>query len=1004
MQQFNNAVSQVRSHTGMVEREVRFGKFVKGQFRPGVDSDVFLSLLSRLGLSNTRPSITQTRIYSEQRGPSYREIRNIETNEMTTQKKTNVKNLDIVDYGVRINVAIEEPIPRLPNNLGAPYTRNRTRYQKTVLMNNIKFTFHLTIIAPSDGNRYPIYEVEVEYPNYPLSEAEVSRLFNTVYNTVIPMKIRDIHNVIRHFNYIMNPDTVTTLNNTVKSISKNKKSSVSYEVVNETESSVEIEATALNLRPMRVTGATVEDAKRKVAMNILNILHSVPQIDFRHNKPIDTDISRYMTIKSGDFSCSQKADGVHSYLVLCEYGTFILSGQHMANKISRTASPKTLILEGEYITVSGQSFFLAFDLLYYEYLYLGESMAVRQNKLAEMVLKISVHLPVAVKRFYDNTDSSTLKRMFRGKLKDQYLIPPSKVISNKGVQTIDTPPQYESDGIIFTGNTAYSISRIYKWKPVNQLTIDFSVNNSGYLSVADKGGLTVFKGTKEHPIAPVRFAGLAVGQVGEILYDIKTGSFKLIRHRWDKNSPNYTTVAADVWNVLHNHVSKESLLGQDMILLRKYHNQVKNNMIQRNVKHGDIVLDIGGGRGGDLTKYLKAEANTVVFVEPDINNLRDLQQRLKSMRLKPHQTRFLYLNAYGQDTDKILEFLKTHNIHKVDLVAMFFSLTFFFNQKSDLTDLLRTIYSTLRKHGKFIGTVMDGNKTAKLLDNNGGIYNNGYFQVKYLKESESWTPRIQLNLPKDTIVGEQDENLVYFDKLQKLSQDKLHLVHYTGFVSSPLLSDSQNVVNGLYNQFVLCRSNTDILQPDELQQVKKGVYRVGVLGDGSCFIHSLLYCISQSYRDMPNKERAKFVKNYRKEIAERVDEYLNVRNYTTILDRDEFYNTIKSKDEWITSTQYEFFSYVHQINIVVLSHCMEVAQVNGKITVDTLDYPYSTTVVIYNIEDTHYEPIVVDYQDPPCTPQDTKSYNPQILTKDGKLSIFRRYDMFPRVLLKNGRI
>lgn len=351
-----------------------------------------------------------------------------------------------------------------------------------------------------------------------------------------------------------------------------------------------------------------------------------------------------------------------------------------------------------------------------------------------------------MKKVYTENLTPALGKLFDPdkKVENYYELAPIWCIKMYTIRKPIKTPYYETDGLVFTSKNPYTnpytntqkrLVPVYKWKPINRLTIDFQVGRGQggdmVLLVKTNNELVVFNCTSgkrnvvEKPmtarVSPKHRNKVVVGQIAEFIY-VGNGYFDFVRSRSDKKYPNNLNVARDVWDVIHNHVDEKMLVGDDMTLLRKHHNQIKLNHIKTFVSRDDIVLDIGGGRGGDLDKYIEAEPKIVVFVEPNADNLAVLYGRLKGLRYRYktgtddvyRNTRFYALQAYGQETDKIQSYLKSIGIDKVDVVAMFFSLTFFYGKESDLTELSNTIRKCARPDSLLIGTVMDGMETALL--------------------------------------------------------------------------------------------------------------------------------------------------------------------------------------------------------------------------------------------------------------------------------------------------
>ena len=206
---------------------------------------------------------------------------------------------------------------------------------------------------------------------------------------------------------------------------------------------------------------------------------------------------------------------------------------------------------------------------------------------------------------------------------------------------------YKTDGYIFmpetmpydSGNDELSFNKrvltkyadIVKWKSAYNMTIDFAIiwtSNFIQLYVGDKNSndslpskpyikISLFVGTPKFPFNPndIDLTGLIdrkeqipSGSIVEFRWDITINKFVMTRIREDKDSPNLSTTASNNWEMIHLPIDIEVLKGRSDALIRKYHNRVKRNLFtessDRIGNRGKSLLDIGIGRGGDLSKML----------------------------------------------------------------------------------------------------------------------------------------------------------------------------------------------------------------------------------------------------------------------------------------------------------------------------------------------------------------------------------------------------------------
>jgi len=79
----------------------------------------------------------------------------------------------------------------------------------------------------------------------------------------------------------------------------------------------------------------------------------------------------------------------------------------------------------------------------------------------------------------------------------------------------------------------------------------------------------------------------------------------------------------------HLKVTSVLFLSKMTQEMRKLHNKCKGDVIYNYVSPGDLVLDCGCGRGGDLHKWKKSQARKVVAIDPDGDSL--IEARIRAL-------------------------------------------------------------------------------------------------------------------------------------------------------------------------------------------------------------------------------------------------------------------------------------------------------------------------------------------------------------------------------------
>jgi hypothetical protein len=603
------------------------------------------------------------------------------------------------------------------------------------------------------------------------------------------------------------------------------------------------------------------------------------------------DISHMFNNKIPLYSSTNKLNGNVYYLVLDRNNAYFINQSNCFYFIIEQQFSRTL-LHGEFF--NGQ--YNIFDCLISNYKNIS---ALPHSQRLKQVPQINT-------KFF----KTNIKQFFSGKLSDSVL---------KCKKYIDeTFKRGDNDGIIFTPVGEYFDGPILKWKFPEMMSIDFQLanekmsdNNKMFdLLVYSENGNVVFS-TMSIDNKNKLFDKISSGMIVECVYE--NNKFKAYKIRNDKDKPNYISVANDVFSDMKNPFTFESLIqsiesaegkeikeekGKECLdEMRKYNNLVKKNLINKFSKNAN-VLDLGFGRGGDIWKYSQNKTKLVIGVEPNKENRDESKQRIKQViATDDNITKFVVLPFKAQENLLISEKLERKN---VDVVSSFFSLTFFFENEDELDKLCNTVSQNLRIGGKFIGTFMDGNETFKLLQGKEKIENECFKIEKKYVDSDKTNFGMKINIHlKDTIVNEQEEYLSFFDILKnKLEKWGLK------FISSEMFSfKSQNKtinqLTNLYRWFIFERVKTEkeikqeIYNEENIKLIKKlkenelsplkheyieeikleydksegdKFVRIGTIGDGSCFFHSVLSSLGfDEYKTSHNK--TKFIYGYREAIS-----------------------------------------------------------------------------------------------------------------------------------------
>jgi SAM-dependent methyltransferase len=537
------------------------------------------------------------------------------------------------------------------------------------------------------------------------------------------------------------------------------------------------------------------------------------------------------------YTVTHKTDGVRKLLVLRDDAIWLVMSPNKINKIALNQSDRRgYIFDGELVPIENRKNladtviyrYYVFDTLVIPFSKDTVTASIQNRSHRDRMLKADFFTMENDKSylfFHNNILTVSTKNFKALTLTGDHEF--FKVM-NEMEATKELLP-YDTDGYIFTsesmpynsGNDKHPIYQrkltdmkdICKWKSPEQITIDFLIKHSPnniLLYSIDNEEYVKFEGNDNTPFIQNEYSvdneseitkNLPDNTIVEYKFYIDTvnpnnSKFIPIRVRDDKPKPNSLEVAKDNWSMIHDPIKLSTLLGKDMILMRKYHNRIKDLLFKLpcsyNNSHGDnygkTLLDIGSGMGGDLNKM--KEYSKVILVEPNLDNISELIQRLEN-RYKQYNTyiissdqddknviyrvkqavnsnhKFIIVNTGGENTNLINTVRQLFIQDKVDVVSSMLSMSFFWKSKDMVNSLVETIGTSLKPTGKFIYLTIDGDLVKE------------FFSPTYSKtdlgtkvdfdfgslEVDLKTNKVIIDLP-NTIVGRQEEYLVILDDLR----------------------------------------------------------------------------------------------------------------------------------------------------------------------------------------------------------------------------------------------
>ncbi|KAK9460203.1 mRNA capping enzyme-domain-containing protein [Lipomyces oligophaga] len=142
-----------------------------------------------------------------------------------------------------------------------------------------------------------------------------------------------------------------------------------------------------------------------------------------------------------------------------------------------------------------------------------------------------------------------------------------------------------------------------------------------------------------------------------------------------------------------------------IIKLKAYNNFIKAILIKRFSNPGDIVLDLGCGKGGDLGKWENARIKGYIGVDIADISIEQAQDRYNTMRRKYFWAEFFASDAFGIPIASRLPRDMYQAVFPVDVISMQFCLHYAFETEAKARQMLENVSRSLKRGGKFFGTI-----------------------------------------------------------------------------------------------------------------------------------------------------------------------------------------------------------------------------------------------------------------------------------------------------------
>lgn len=277
----------------------------------------------------------------------------------------------------------------------------------------------------------------------------------------------------------------------------------------------------------------------------------------------------------------------------------------------------------------------------------------------------------------------------------------------------------------------------------------------------------------------------------------------------DEDEPPRKKLAGDVGVVVDHYNSRPDVgvvqrAESPIIGLKNFNNWVKSVLITRfahpvlakspggsgkgsNSAQGGQngkVLDMGCGKGGDITKWTKARVKEYIGVDIAANSIDQARSR-HAGRSSRFDAKFAALDCYTEPLSKA--FTPAMLSQPFDVVSMQFCMHYAFETLQKVRCMLDNVSKYLRKGGVFIGTIPNADFLLEQLDAlppdaEDLSFGNSVYKVAFEKRSERPIFGHKYWFFLKDAVDNVPEYVVYWDNfVQMAAEYKLHLLYRQEF-------------------------------------------------------------------------------------------------------------------------------------------------------------------------------------------------------------------------------
>lgn len=614
-------------------------------------------------------------------------------------------------------------------------------------------------------------------------------------------------------------------------------------------------------------------------------------VKFKPNQPLPLTVQDFQSgMLQKKHSVSLKYDGLRKLLFGINVGDKIYFGYTSPglNVISKVDSAEykgfyNFLLDGELVQYEKLSVYCAFDIILYGTNLTNDDLFDIERKgtgsrLLDLKRLFKYLGDVAKFKFRDQNDPSNVKTVSNLPGLNLVLVkklhkipnPYNTLTLNETIKSIyndavvlpgyKNAVKFNDDGLIFTPLESNYYGTIYKWKPIEKLTIDFYVMDGGILGV-QSNKIVPFTGSSKYPIKP-QIVNVDTGKIGEFLWE--NGKFKFERWRDEKTTPNFIDTAKSNWNLIQEPLTLDMIMEKSTRLMDLYHKSVRRDMLKFIKTKGiETIIDIGSSP--EMYQELQDSNLNIYSVSKNTKSSKKIKRTSLANTGKVRAITCFNLQRYGIAlVEKIKDKFKSENTCYFSFIAL--------DRKNVLRRLVNDEYKVEKDGTLLFHIKRTSNDTVKIT-------------------TETSVEEYILFSIED-FINDMNETMLF--NLVPVVDEFLNM-NKKNFFQYPGISEAEKQISELYRAVILKRDvipfqqeleikNMFVLKPKEAKyfDTVKGVdfYRIGVPVSTSSFFYAISQIFYKDFRTMSEEKKIEYIRGLRLDLSVKLsDDSLEYYHY-----------------------------------------------------------------------------------------------------------------------------